>query len=225
MTITTVEASRPTPPAGATPAEGASARPVVALKRRTIDTVLIGFGVVAMAVFAVAGGLLSWGHGFSNDYVTKELKSQNISFPAAADLTTEGRTDLLPFAGQRLTTGEGAQAYASYINGHLAKIGGGATFAELNVPLTAAKAAVTAAAGQPRATIDGLQAKADAITAQRSSLFQGETLRGLLLSAYAWGTVGTIAGIAAICAFVAAALMALLVGLGIVHQRRTPKIA
>ena len=54
---------------------------VVAVKRRTIDKVLIGFGAVATAVFLVAGGLLTWGHNFSSDYVTKELSSQNVSFP------------------------------------------------------------------------------------------------------------------------------------------------
>src|SRR4249920_1309688 len=82
---------------------------VVAVKRRTIDKVLIGFGAVATAVFLVAGALLTWGHNFSSDYVTKELSSQNISFPSADALTTEGRTDLLKFAGQRLDTGNEAQ--------------------------------------------------------------------------------------------------------------------
>jgi acetylglutamate kinase len=76
------------------------------------------------------------------------------------------------------------------------------------------------AAGQPQAEIDQLQATADAITEQRASLFEGETLRGLLLSAYAWSTVGMIAGIAAIGAFIAAAITAVLVALGIVHHRR-----
>ncbi len=51
------------------------------------------------------------------------------------------------------------------------------------------------------------------------------TLRGLLLSAYAWSTVGTIAGIAAIGAFIAAAVMALLVALGMVHHHKVPKTA
>ena len=60
------------------------------------------------------------------------------------------------------------------------------------------------------------------MTAQRDSLFRGETLRGLLLSAYAWSTVGMIAGIAAIGAFLAAAVMGILVVLGIVHLRRRP---
>ncbi|MEP7202978.1 MAG: hypothetical protein ABI894_10230 [Ilumatobacteraceae bacterium] len=201
--------------------------PVVALKRRTIDSILIGFGVVAMAAFAVAGGLLAWGNGFASDYVTKELSSQNITFPSAEALTEEGRTDLLEFAGQRLDTGVEAQGYASFINGHLANVADGATYADLGATESAAKADVKAAvaAGDSQAKVDELQAKADGITGQRNTLFKGETLRGLLLSAYAWSTVGMIAGFAAIGAFAAAVIMLVLVGLGVVHLRRTPKTA
>lgn len=201
--------------------------PVVGLKRRTIDSVLIGFGVVAMAAFAVAGALLTWGHNFSSDYVTKELSSQNISFPPAEALTTGDRADLLQFAGQKVDTGAEAQGYASFINGHLAAIGGGATYADLGAPESAAKADVAAAvkAGKSTTEVAALQAKADVVTAQRNTMFKGETLRGLLLSAYAWSTVGTIAGYAAIGAFIAAATMLVLVGLGLVHHRRTPKAA
>ena len=201
----------------------ATSTPTVALKRRTIDLVLIGFGVVATAVFAVAGGLLTWGNGFSDDYVTRELSSQNISFPSAEKLTEEGRTDLLGFAGERLVTGSGAEAYASYINGHLEEIADGATYADMGATESAAKAEVTAAkdAGQTQAEIDALQSKADGISGQRNSLFKGETLRGLLLSAYAWSTVGTIAGVAAIGAFIAALIMAILVVLGVIHYRKT----
>lgn len=203
------------------------ATPVVALKRRMIDSVLIGFGVVATVVFAVAGGLLAWGNSFASDYVGKELSSQNITFPSAAALTEGGRSDLVEFADQRLDTGKEAQAYASYINGHLADVADGATYADLGKPESAAKADVKAAveAGEPQAKIDELQATADGVSAQRNTLFKGETLRGLLLSAYAWSTVGMIAGIAAIVAFAAAAVMLVLVGLGVVHHRRTPKTA
>lgn len=199
----------------------------VALKRRTIDSILIGFGVVAMAAFAVAGGLLTWGHNFSSDYVTKELSSQNISFPSAEALTKGDRADLLQFAGQKVDTGAEAQGYASFINGHLAAIGGGATYADLGAPESAAKADVAAAvkAGKSTTEVATLQAKADGITAQRNTMFKGETLRGLLLSAYAWSTVGSIAGYAALGAFIAAAIMLVLIGLGLVHHRRTPKTA
>ena len=63
---------------------------------------------------------------------------------------------------------------------------------------------------------DTRRRSADSVT----PLFKGETLRGLLLSSYAWSTVGQIAGIAAIAAFNAAAVMAVLVIAGLVHERR-----
>ena len=216
------------PPLADPPAEGLqAATPVVALPRRTIDAVLIAFGAVAMVVFLVAGGLLTWGSNFSDDYVTRELSSQNITFPDADALKTEGRQDLLEFAGQRLTTGDQAEGYASYINGHLQKIADGQTYADLGGPERAANTAVTdaVAAGAPQDQVDALKATAAGISGQRNSLFKGETLRGLLLSAYAWATVGTIAGIAAIGAFIAAAAMAVLVFLGVMHHRRTVRSA
>ncbi|MHB8187983.1 MAG: hypothetical protein ACYDDU_18330 [Dermatophilaceae bacterium] len=51
-------------------------------------------------------------------------------------------------------------------------------------------------------------------------MFKGETLRGLLLNAYAFGTMGRIAGIAAISVFVGAAIMLLLSLLGFAHLRQ-----
>jgi hypothetical protein len=198
--------------------------PAVAVRRRTIDKILIGIGIVATAAFLVAGSLLAWGASFSDDYVGDELSSQNIFFPDEGALTEEGRDDLVEFAGIQVTTGEHAEAYASYINGHLQETADGMTYAELGAVQRAARAEVTEAIenGEPQATVDELQATADEVTGQRDTLFKGETLRGLLLSAYAWSTVGMIAGYAAIGAFLAAAVMAVLVVLGIVHLRRTP---
>jgi len=199
-----------------------SAEPVLALKRRTIDTVLIGLGAVAAAVLLVAGGLLTWGSSFAADYVDDELSSQNIMFPPAAALQEEGRTDLLDHAGEAVNTGPEAEAYASYIDGHLAEVAGGATYADLGTPERAAKAAVEAAkaTGADEATVTQLQGEADAITGQRNTLFKGETLRGLLLTAFAWSTVGRIAGIAAMAAFAAGALMLVLVLLGMRHHHK-----
>ncbi|MGE3619897.1 MAG: hypothetical protein AB7L84_05480 [Acidimicrobiia bacterium] len=197
-------------------------QPVVALRRRTIDSVLISLGVVATVVLVVAGALLTWGARFSADYVDDELSSQNISFPEAAELREEGRTDLLAFAGESVNTGQEAEAYASFIDGHLQGIADGATYADLGGPESAARAAVTEAreGGADAATIAELQAKADAISNQRNTLFKGETLRGLLLSAFAWSTVGRIAGYAAIGAFVAGGMMLVLVLLGLRHHHK-----
>jgi hypothetical protein len=179
-------------------------------------------GAVVALVLVVAGGLLTWGNRFAADYVHDELASQHIQFPARDALVAEGRTDLLGHAGAVVDSGREAQAYASYIAGHLDKIGGGKTYAELGATESAAKADLQAAidAGKSQDEIDRLQVAADGVTATRNTLFKGETLRGLLLSAYSWSTIGSIAGIAAAVAFGAAAVMVVLVGLGIVHQRR-----
>ena len=200
----------------------APAQPVVAVRRRTVDRVLIALGGVAAIVLAVAGGLLMWGTNFANDYVHRELSSQNIVFPSADELTGEGRTDLVGFADEQVTTGNQAEAYASFINGHLQGIADGATYADLGATSNAAKADLQTAQdnGASATEIATLQTKVDTISTQRDSLFKGETLRGLLLSSYAWATVGHIAGIAGIIAFVAAAVMAMLVVAGLVHERR-----
>lgn len=194
-------------------------QPVVTLGRRKIDSILISLGLIAAIVFTVAGFLLAWGNSFADDYVTDELTAQHITFPTEESLEEEGRSDLVKYAGQSLTTGKQAEAYASYINGHL----GDVTYAELGGPERQARAAVTEAkdAGKPQAEIDELQATADGISNQRNTLFKGETLRGLLLSAYAWSTIGKIAGIASIVAFLAAAVTVLLVIAGFIHLRKT----
>ncbi len=196
--------------------------PVVALKRRTIDSVLIGLGTVAAVVMVAAGGLLTWGAGFSNDYVHDELASQNIAFPPAEALEEEGRTDLLKYAGATMDTGPEAEAYASFINGHLEGIADGKTYADLGAVERAANAAVdeATASGAPAAEIADLEAEAAAVTGQRNTLFKGETLRGLLLSAFAWSTIGRIAGIAATVAFAGAAVMVLLVLFGLRHHHK-----
>lgn len=201
---------------------GVAHEPVVALKRRTIDSVLIAFGAVLTVALIVAASLLTWGSNFSKDYVRKELASQNIAFPPAAALQAQGRADLVKYAGHKVDTGGEAEAYASFINGHLKGMADGATYADLGAPETAAKTAVTdaKASGASAATIAELQGKADAITATRNTLFKGETLRGLLLTAFAWATVGRIAGYAAMAAFAAGAVMLVLVLLGLRHHHK-----
>jgi len=205
----------------------ATTEPVVALKRRTIDSVLIAIGGVATVAFVVAGALLMWGANFAADYVDDELTSQNITFPDAAALEEDERTDLLKFAGQDVNTGDEAEGYASFINGHLQDIADGATYADLGGPERAANAAVETAKadGADAATIAELEGEAAAISGQRNTLFKGETLRGLLLSAFAWATVGKIAGYAAIAAFVAAGVMLVLVLMGLRHHHKVVQVS
>jgi hypothetical protein len=194
----------------------------IRVTRRRIDSVLVGSGALVVTVLLAAGALLTWGANFAGDYVGDELASQNIAFPPAAALEDEGRGDLAGYGGATVDTGTEAKAYASYIAGHLDAIANGATFADLGTPEREAKALVESAkaSGSDPANIAELQGKADAITGQRNTLFKGETLRGLLLSAFAWSTVGRIAGYAAIAAFAASAVMLILVALGIRHHHK-----
>ncbi len=194
---------------------------IVQVKRGSVDRFLIGIGAVVTVAFIVAGALLMWGANFADDYVHRELSSQNITFPSADELREEGRDDLVEFAGVQVTTGAEAEAYASYINGHLEGIADGKTYSEIDD--RGARQAVTDAqeAGAPAEQIAELQATATKLTQQRDTLFKGETLRGLLLTSYAWSTVGRIAGYAAWAAFAAALVMAVLCVMGFVHLRRS----
>jgi hypothetical protein len=58
------------------------------------------------------------------------------------------------------------------------------------------------------------------MAALEATVFQGTTLRGLLLEAYGFSTFGLIALWAGIAAFILAGLMLLLVGFGFWHSRR-----
>jgi len=161
------------------------------------------------------------GANFASDYVYDELSSQNVVFPDEASLREEGRDDLVKYADEQVTTGSEAEAYAGYISGHMEGIADAKTYAEID-DRGAAQAVVEAEeAGASEAEIAELQATADELRAQRDSLFRGETLRGLLLTSYAWSTIGQIAAIAAAVAFAGAAVMAALVVAGIVHVRRS----
>jgi hypothetical protein len=216
MSVTTEE--RPAPVATIPQDRG-----VVRLRRRTLDKLLISTGAVAAVVFAAAGGLLMWGSNFAEDYVHDELASQNVEFPDADSLREEGRDDLVKYADEQVTTGAEAEAYAGYIAGHMEGIADGKTYSEID-DRGAAQAVVDAREnGASEAEIAELQATANELKAQRDSLFRGETLRGLLLTSFAWATVGMIAGIAAWVAFAGAALLVALVMAGLVHLRHTPR--
>jgi hypothetical protein len=196
---------------------------IVQVRRGSVDRFLIAIGVVVALAFAVAGGLLLWGSNFADDYVHRELSSQNITFPSADELREEGRDDLVEHAGEQVTTGAQAEAYASYIQGHLEGIAGGATYSEIDDRGARQAVADAQESGAPADEVAELQATATQLTQQRDTLFKGETPRGLLLTSYAWSTVGRIAGYAAWAAFAAALAMVVLCVMGAVHLRRSER--
>ena len=176
------------------------------MNRKTLDRLISWLGLTLTAVLIVAGSLLTWGHNFITHEVKTQLAAQQIFFPAKGSAATAG-ADFAPmrkYAGQQLTTGAQAETYADhFIAVHLKEIAGGKTYAQLS----------------EEAQANPTNAK---LAATVATVFKGETLRGLLLNAYAFGTMGTIAGIAAVVAFVGALIMLLLSGFGLWHSRRAP---
>jgi hypothetical protein len=175
--------------------------------RRTFDALASAAGLLIAVVLIVAGSLMTWGHSFVNNQVSSELVAQKIVFPAKGSpalkaLPPADDAAMSAYAGQPMTNGAQAQAYADhFIAVHLKEIGGGKTYSQLSAESLA----------QPKNT---------ALAAQVQTVFRGETLRGLLLNAYAFWKIGQILFIAAICAFVAGGLMLILSVLGLAHWRR-----
>jgi len=178
------------------------------MRRRTFDALLTTSGLLVAAVLLAAGGMLTWAHTFVNGQVTSQLDSQQIYFPDKGSSALAGK-EIKPYleqyAGQKLTTGAQAKAYADhYIAVHVAEMTGGQTYAQLSA-----------------------QSMADPTNTKLAGLvetvFKGETLRGLLLNAYAFWKMGQIALYASIAAYVGAGLLLALSLLGFAHLRRVPE--
>ena len=177
------------------------------MRRKSFDTLVSGAGIIMAAVLLTASGLLFWAHSFITDNVRTQLVAQKIFFPpAGSDQLKDPAVGpyLNQYAGQQLTTGEQAKAYADhYIAVHLKASTGGKTYSELS-------------------TLSRQDPKNATLADQVQTSFRGETLRGLLLNAYAFGTMATVAFIAAWIGLGAGALFLVLAALGLVHARRTP---
>jgi hypothetical protein len=187
------------------------------MRRKTFDMIATAGGAALVVVLLAAGALGLWGYSYANSNVHNQLEAQKIYFPTKAEFShakvgTEIEPVMIPYiekyAGQEVLTGQQAEAYADhFIYYHLQEIGGGKTYSELSasaMSLPKGSAAYTKAEGVVQ------------------TMFQGTTLRGLLLEAYAFWTVGQVALWGAIIAFILAGIMAFLTVLGLVHLRRTP---
>lgn len=148
--------------------------------------------IIASVLLVALGGIAVWAHNFTGNMVKNELAAQKIYFPEKGNPALDPATypDLQKYAGQLVDTPEEAKAYANgYIGRHLKKIANGKVYAEVS------------AESMKDPSNEKLQQ-------QKQTLFQGETLRGMLLtSGYGFGTIGKIAGITAYIAFSGAALM------------------
>jgi len=175
------------------------------MRRKTFDILLTSGGLVVVIVLTVAGSLLLWGHNFANSNVRSQLAQQQITFPAKGSqalASPEIGPYLNKYAGQQLLTGQQAKAYADhFISVHLKEMPYQGVYSKASAASMAA----------PNNT---------ALKGQVQTIFQGTTLRGLLLEAYAFWQMGQIALIGAIVSFVMAAVMLVLTGFGFWHLRR-----
>lgn len=146
---------------------------------------ILALQVVLALTLAAGAGFCYWASSFTHSYVHDQLASQKISFPVASSpaikaLPAADAQAMKVYAGQALTTGEQAQTYANhFIAVHLREIGGGQTYSQVSA----------------QAMAHPTDAK---LAGEVQTLFRGETLRGLLLNAWGWWTIGSYALYAAI---------------------------
>jgi hypothetical protein len=187
------------------------------MKRKTLDLILTAGGVALMVVLIAAGALLLWGANFATNEVHNQLAMQQVYFPKAAtfahakagtEITPTMKPYLLQYAGQEVLTGAQAQAYAThFIRIHLSEMPYGGVYAKVSA------AARAATPGTPQAAkLAGLE----------TTVFQGTTLRSMLLEAYGFSVFGDLAFDGGLAALSAAFVMLVLTGLGLWHIRRTP---
>jgi hypothetical protein len=174
------------------------------MRRKSFDALVSVAGLVVATLLLAASGLLFWAHGFVTDNVRTQLVAQKIFMPAGEALNDPAiKPYLTRYAGQQLTTGDQAKAFADhYIAVHLRAANGGFTYSELS------------AQSRANPTSVDLQQKVQ-------SSFRGETLRGMLLNAYAFGQMAKVALIAGWIALGTGSALLVLALLGLVHARRT----
>jgi hypothetical protein len=137
-------------------------------------TSLTSIATVAAAGMIVVGALAVVGGHYDKQVVHDQLAPQKIFFPKPA--TNPG---LAAYAGQQVLTGKQAKLYAQkQIGVDLAKVAGGKTYSQVS--------AEWIAGGMKNATL----------ATERTTLFTGETLNGLLLNAWGWSVIGMIATLA-----------------------------
>ena len=199
------------------------------MQRKVFDRLASGVGAALVVILLVAGGLLVWGHSFAQSNVHNQLAQQQVYFPKQAEINAvkaqyakggqKAVTDpefpnaklmipaLSPYAGKQVLTGKEAEVYADdFLGQHLYAMPYHGVYA------TISGAAMAAKPGSAQAT---------SLTALKQTSFMGTTLRGMLLEAYAFGTIGTVMIWGAVASFAGAAILLLLTGLGIRHAART----
>ena len=153
---------------------------------RDLKLRIVALQAMGVLVLGFCAGFLYYESSFVTGMVHDQLTAQKIFFPPASAAIPGGALDpakfpdLQQYAGQQVDNGDKAKAYADgFIGRHLQTIAGGKTYSEVSA-LASANPTDTKLAGQ------------------KTSLFMGETLRGMLLNAWGWSQLGLYAFYASI---------------------------
>lgn len=145
--------------------------------------------LIVVGLGAIGGGV------YDHSYVSNQLKEQQVTMPTTEQMAKRDPADqavLAKYAGQQLTTGPMAQAFAEHIlKPDLEKMG-----------------SFQAASTDFMSKEDGDEKTA--AKAKRDTIFMGQTLRALLLNAYGWWLIGTVAIVAGALITLLGALVTLL---------------
>jgi hypothetical protein len=176
------------------------------MNRTVIDRLVSAIGAVMGIALLAAAALLFYAHGYVHGQVADQLKQQQVTFPAAGSvaitsLPSADQGAITRYAGQTMENGAQAKAFADhFIRVHLSEVADGQTYSQVSA----------------RAQADPSNAQ---LAGQVQTLFRGETLRGLLLNAYAFDTMATVALIAAWVSVLAGVALLGLALLGLRHAR------
>jgi hypothetical protein len=167
------------------------------------------FNLTTVACFAAVGLILAGamafaGGTYAQKVVHDQLAPQKIFFPVAGSKLP---ADLTQHAGQQVDTAAEAKAFADdYIGLHLKGIGKGQSYSQVS--------------GAFLKDPNNQQ-----LAQQRQTLFMGETLRGMLLNAWGWGTVGNLARVAGIVLLLLGVVLLAIPLLALAAARRSSIVA
>jgi hypothetical protein len=190
------------------------------MTRRTLDVIFSVGGLFAAILILVLGLVLQNQANFAKSYVHDQLAEQKIFFTPVSGLKADENDPCLrTYAGQPLTTGAQAQCYANhYIGVHVTLINDGKTYSQTSADARALQARLAALPDQTTPQAKQLAAQATATEAKATTLFQGETLRGLLLTSYGFSIFGDRAQQAAWVCFALATVLFLAAIAGFIHS-------
>jgi hypothetical protein len=189
------------------------------MKRRTLDLIFAVGGVLIALLILVLGLVLQDQANFAKNYVHNQLGEQKITFTPASFLKADENDPCLKkYGGKPLVTGKEAECYANhYIGVHVTLIDNGKTYSESSGDARTLEAKLAAIPDQNSAAAKALAAQVQVLQGKVTTLFQGETLRGLLLTSYGFSIFGDRAQQAADVCFALVFVLFLAAMAGFVH--------